>query len=29
LQPSIHTGGIWTASCPTPPSGMVLLCSKK
>jgi hypothetical protein len=29
LQPSIHTGGIWTASCPTPSSGMVLLCSKK
>jgi hypothetical protein len=29
LQPSIHTGGIWTASCPTPSSGIVLLCSKK
>jgi Collagen triple helix repeat (20 copies) len=29
LQPSIRTGGIWTASCPTPSTGMVLLCSKK
>ena len=29
LPPSIHTGGIWTASCPTPSTGMVLLCSKK
>jgi hypothetical protein len=29
LQPSIHSGGIWTASCPTPSTGMVLLCSKK
>jgi hypothetical protein len=28
LQPSIHTGGVWTASCPAPSSGMVLLCSK-
>jgi Collagen triple helix repeat (20 copies) len=27
--PSIHAGGIWTASCPTPSNGMVLLCSKK
>jgi len=29
LPPSIHTGGIWTASCPTPSTGMVLLCSRK
>jgi hypothetical protein len=29
LQSSIHTGEIWTASCPTPSTGMVLLCSKK
>jgi hypothetical protein len=29
LQPSIRAGGIWTASCPTPSTGMVLLCSKK
>jgi hypothetical protein len=29
LQPSIHSGGVWTASCPTPSTGMVLLCSKK
>jgi Collagen triple helix repeat (20 copies) len=29
LQPSIHRGGIWTASCPTPSTGMILLCSKK
>lgn len=29
LQPSIRTGGVWTASCPTPSTGMVLLCSKK
>jgi hypothetical protein len=29
LQPSIHRGGIWTASCPTPTTGMTLLCSKK
>ena len=29
LQPSIHTGGVWTASCPAPSTGMVLLCSKK
>ena len=29
LQPSIHSGGIWTASCPTPSTGMTLLCSKK
>jgi hypothetical protein len=29
LQPSIHTGGIWTASCPTPANGMILLCTKK
>jgi hypothetical protein len=29
LQPSIHMGGIWTASCPTPSTGMILLCTKK
>jgi Collagen triple helix repeat (20 copies) len=29
LQPSIRAGGIWTASCPTPSTGMVLLCSRK
>jgi hypothetical protein len=29
LQPSIHSGGIWTASCPAPATGMTLLCSKK
>jgi hypothetical protein len=29
LQPSIRAGGIWTASCPTPSSGMVLTCTKK
>lgn len=29
MQPSIHTGGIWTASCPGPSAGMVLLCTKK
>jgi hypothetical protein len=29
-QASIHSGaGAWTASCPTPSNGMVLLCSKK
>jgi hypothetical protein len=30
LQGSIHSGGgVWTASCPTPSNGMILLCSKK
>jgi hypothetical protein len=29
LRPTIRTGGVWTASCPTPSTGMVLLCSKK
>jgi hypothetical protein len=29
LQPSIRGGGAWTASCPPPSNGMVLLCSKK
>jgi Collagen triple helix repeat (20 copies) len=29
LPPSIRSGGIWTASCPRPSTGMVLLCSKK
>lgn len=29
LPPTIHTGGIWTASCPTPSTGMILLCSRK
>jgi hypothetical protein len=28
-SPSIRTGEVWTASCPTPSTGMVLLCSKK
>jgi Collagen triple helix repeat (20 copies) len=29
FQPTIKTGGVWTASCPTPSTGMVLLCSRK
>jgi hypothetical protein len=29
LQPSLHTGEVWTASCPTPSNGMVLICTKK
>jgi hypothetical protein len=29
LQPSIHTGAVWTASCPTSSTGMILLCAKK
>jgi hypothetical protein len=29
LAPTIHTGGVWTASCPTPSRGMILLCAKK
>jgi hypothetical protein len=30
LQASIHGGSVaWTASCPAPANGMVLLCSKK
>jgi hypothetical protein len=29
LQPTIKTGGVWTASCPTPSTGMILLCSRK
>jgi hypothetical protein len=29
LQPSIHAKGFWTASCPAPANGMVLLCAKK
>jgi hypothetical protein len=29
LPPAIHTGEIWTASCPTPSTGMVLLCARK
>jgi hypothetical protein len=30
LQASIKAGGsAWTASCPTPANGMVLLCAKK
>ena len=29
LQPRIHAGGIWTASCPTPATGMILLCARK
>ena len=29
LLPSIHAAGFWTASCPAPASGMVLLCAKK
>jgi hypothetical protein len=29
LQPTIKTGGVWTASCPTPSTGTVLLCSRK
>jgi hypothetical protein len=29
LQPSIHAGEVWTASCPTPATGMVLLCARK
>jgi hypothetical protein len=29
LAPSIHTGSVWTASCPTPSTGMILLCAKK
>jgi hypothetical protein len=30
LQATIHSGGAaWTASCPAPANGMVLLCSKK
>lgn len=29
-QASIHSGGAaWTASCPAPANGMVMLCSKK
>jgi hypothetical protein len=29
LLPSIHAAGFWTASCPAPATGMVLLCAKK
>ena len=29
LQPSIHAAGFWTASCPAPATGIVLLCAKK
>jgi hypothetical protein len=29
LQPGIHTGGIWTASCPAPSPEMGPLCTKK
>jgi hypothetical protein len=29
LQPGIHAGGVWTASCPVPSTRMILLCTKK
>jgi hypothetical protein len=29
LQPSIHAGSVWTASCPAPSTRMTLLCTKK